>query len=699
MPASQPANFNLQEFTDAGLLLLGGRLYTYAYGTTAQKTAYTDPAAAVPHTYTADGAGGQYIALNARGELPAPLYLAPGAYDIALKRADGSTVWTRRADPTGDNVAVLATSVGSGLIGFIQNLVGAVLRTLQDKLRESVSIKDFGAIGDGAVDDTAAIQAALASGAQIVYCPAPSAFYRTTAPIRIPSGVSLRGRLRTGFIGATWQATRPCIRKTTNTTVLIPRNENGANVARDCVFYIDPAFSGTFYPQDFEIAGLSISGAGGALIDYGVFMDQGSDLHLVDCDFYGVKHGFYGRTIWRCVFERIRNACRFTVETGGTSLKLDNVGQNGNPNTFDGIFLNGVGYSSMISCTSDGCYEPAFNFSNCSGLVLTGCGAEANNYVSVTNGWAINSTSSSTLKVVGFVSVPKAGSTTPILSAAAGDVVNFESCYLANARAGVPAMKDLYISWDARVTFNNCRFNAFANYDAPLITFDGSATTNNILITSAADSKVISPANTATFSIGTAATYLLKLTADAVEKFRVDNAGNFLMGATAPQTNSKMLVKSGAGFGGVSFKSDSSTAASTSWFHFYGTSADASVANIFIYGNGNIQNSNNSYGAISDIRLKENITSATPKLAQLMNVRIVNYNLKTDPTLKQLGVVAQELELVFPGLVETIPDIDVDGALTGTNTKSVKYSVFVPILIKSMQELKAEFDAYRASHP
>lgn len=162
MSASQPGNFNLQEFTDAGLLLLGGRLYTYAYGTTAQKVAYTDPDGTIPHTYTADGIGGQYITLNARGELPAPLYLAPGAYDIALKRADGSSVWTRRVDPTGDGVATLATSIGASLVGFLQAIAGAVLRTVGDKLFDTMSVKDFGAKGDGVTDDTAALNVAAA---------------------------------------------------------------------------------------------------------------------------------------------------------------------------------------------------------------------------------------------------------------------------------------------------------------------------------------------------------------------------------------------------------------------------------------------------------------------------------------------------------------------------------------------------------
>jgi hypothetical protein len=107
----------------------------------------------------------------------------------------------------------------------------------------------------------------------------------------------------------------------------------------------------------------------------------------------------------------------------------------------------------------------------------------------------------------------------------------------------------------------------------------------------------------------------------------------------------------------------------------------------YIYGNGNMVNANNSYGPLSDIKLKENITDATPKLDKLMQVRIVNYNLISDPELKQIGVVAQELEKVFPGLVDEHIDKDEEGNLLDTTTKSVKMSVFVPILIKAVQEL------------
>jgi hypothetical protein len=112
------------------------------------------------------------------------------------------------------------------------------------------------------------------------------------------------------------------------------------------------------------------------------------------------------------------------------------------------------------------------------------------------------------------------------------------------------------------------------------------------------------------------------------------------------------------------------------------------VDKFYVRTSGNVQNTNNSYGAISDVKLKENIVDTTPKLEKLNQVRIVNFNFIGDEQ-KQLGVIAQELELIFPGMIEETPDRDEEGADLGTTTKSVKYSVFVPMLIKAIQEQQA----------
>jgi len=65
-------------------------------------------------------------------------------------------------------------------IRFSQSGAGAVDRTVQDKLRDINSVKDYGAVGDGVTDDTAAIQAALDVGGSI-YIPAGT--YNLTAKI------------------------------------------------------------------------------------------------------------------------------------------------------------------------------------------------------------------------------------------------------------------------------------------------------------------------------------------------------------------------------------------------------------------------------------------------------------------------------------------------------------------------------------
>jgi hypothetical protein len=111
--------------------------------------------------------------------------------------------------------------------------------------------------------------------------------------------------------------------------------------------------------------------------------------------------------------------------------------------------------------------------------------------------------------------------------------------------------------------------------------------------------------------------------------------------------------------------------------------------------NGNVQNTNNSYGSISDVKLKENIADASSQWDDIKGLRVRNYNFKEEtgnPTHTQIGVVAQELETVSPGLVYETPDRDSEGTDLGTVTKSVNYSVLYMKAVKALQEAQTRIE-------
>lgn len=81
--------------------------------------------------------------------------------------------------------------LGASLVKFKSKLAGAIERILSDKLMDTVSVKDFGAKGDGITDDTAALKAAITCGASRVLVPAGR--YVITDTLSLPPGVWLLG--------------------------------------------------------------------------------------------------------------------------------------------------------------------------------------------------------------------------------------------------------------------------------------------------------------------------------------------------------------------------------------------------------------------------------------------------------------------------------------------------------------------------
>ena len=132
----------IQFFDANGNPLAGGKLYTYASGTSTPLATYTD--------YTGTTANTNPIILDSRGECN--LWLSGALYTLTLKTATDVLIWS----VDGVNGSFTAANISYTPAG-----AGAVTTTVQAKLRQTVSVQDFGAVGNGTTDDTAAIQAAI----------------------------------------------------------------------------------------------------------------------------------------------------------------------------------------------------------------------------------------------------------------------------------------------------------------------------------------------------------------------------------------------------------------------------------------------------------------------------------------------------------------------------------------------------------
>jgi hypothetical protein len=183
-------------------------------------------------------------------------------------------------------------------------------------------------------------------------------------------------------------------------------------------------------------------------------------------------------------------------------------------------------------------------------------------------------------------------------------------------------------------------------------------------------------------------------------------------------------------------------------FYAIGFFNDTAAAYKFLVADsGNVTNTNGSYGTISDAKLKQDIVDAGSQWDDIKGLRFRKYRLKSDveanPDAKSLlGLVAQETELVSPGLIEEHRDtkretktrdvektreVEVTPAVTdeegnvvepavtttetyieteeytetvdlGTTTKSIKTSILYMKAVKALQEAMERIEVLEAQN-
>jgi hypothetical protein len=198
---------------------------------------------------------------------------------------------------------------------------------------------------------------------------------------------------------------------------------------------------------------------------------------------------------------------------------------------------------------------------------------------------------------------------------------------------------------------------------------------------------------------GVLAGYFPTFYSSNTERMRIDTSGNLLVARTSSSRSARVSVLAsnavndgifvnGYGSGicnGASFSSASAVATAVEFL--YNTTTVGAI---------NTSTTATTYATSSDYRLKEDIAPMTGALETVSKLKPVTYTWIEDKKAGQ-GFIAHELQAVVPDCVTGTKDaVDEEG---NPVYQGIDTSFLVATLTAAIQELKAEFDAYKATHP
>jgi hypothetical protein len=259
-------------------------------------------------------------------------------------------------------------------VSFLQAGTGAVTRTVQSKLRDVVSVKDFGAVGDNIVDDTAAIQAfIIASRDKRGYIPA--GVYRITSALIFDPQYSYN------IEGDSWST------NANNATTINNVGTGSAIQIHNSPFTMN-------YDRQIRIANMTINGNASSLNGVDVIRTPVLLENLWICN-HG-QHGLSLQDAYSSTFKQVlcvqnyRHGCYIYKQ--GNALHFDHCVFNGNSRLdgYSGCFIGGTAATENLGLVFTACdftsngypagVTTAFGIAiqHAWGVSLTACYAESN---------------------------------------------------------------------------------------------------------------------------------------------------------------------------------------------------------------------------------------------------------------------------------------------------------------------------------
>jgi hypothetical protein len=545
-----------------------------------------------------------------------------------------------------------------------------------------VNVNDFGAVGDGVTDDTAAIQAAIDTGSDVVF---PSAAYRITTPLLI-------GTQR--LIGGV--SDKP-----------LNRSQTRINAGNHAVFRNKPNF------PSFSIDGFYIyygdtapTVATGNDAKTAFLFEDNSGwpeyISISNCTVLGAWYGYFDDT-GTYLSKLTQVACRHTrtgfYKSGGTTIHFDSCSSS---DGIAGFYILNCISPVITNCSADGLTVPAGTagnyFEQITSLVINGWDGES--CVMSGNGAAYLWFKTTTATINGFSGVLNE------LTCSAGEEVYY-----------------VYSADNSYVTFNGFKINR----DPTWLAFTGSAGTcftlkafnNGEVVLNGSDfSAPTGGTPTDRYSVGGFSGAWISLFGTFVDNLTnqvsvKSEAGNITIGnqLTHPNATSRFGTatsigagEANGGFGGeritvqgsgndVLFSTTSSAGAGVPVTYARGN--DGSLAYFFRNGTAvgriDVSAGATAYVTTSDYRLKENVTDLQNATDRLKLFKPCRFNFIGSPEKTVDGFIAHEVQDIVPEAISGEKDaVDENGNIM---PQGIDQSKLVPLLVAALQELEARIAA------